>query len=198
MTAHRSGTQTHTLTTDTPPADTATHPRVSELHSTSLKARVYCRAPPALLGQIAAYPICTLMTLGFLSLLPRRQVAGLSLAGRLSMYAYLLHPLVIFNPVVWLGQACLLRHIGCGAASTVAYLAFVVALWALLSSPLARLLCWPCVEPPVGRCCRPEAIEEGGGGAAEAEAAAGEATVAPLSPLPQAPAPPASITRQGA
>ncbi|EOD11814.1 hypothetical protein EMIHUDRAFT_452303 [Emiliania huxleyi CCMP1516] len=149
-------------------------------------------------GQIAAYPICTLMTLGFLSLLPRRQVAGLSLAGRLSMYAYLLHPLVIFNPVVWLGQACLLRHIGCGAASTVAYLAFVVALWALLSSPLARLLCWPCVEPPVGRCCRPEAIEEGGGGAAEAEAAAGEATVAPLSPLPQAPAPPASITRQGA
>jgi len=80
----------------------------------------------------------------------------------------------------------------------VAYLAFVVALWALLSSPLARLLCWPCVEPPVGRCCRPEAIEEGGGGAAEAEAAAGEATVAPLSPLPQAPAPPASITRQGA
>ena len=103
---------------------------MSELHSTSLKARVYCRAPPALLGeleplarprtfpepsgsrlgpfllgQIAAYPICTLMTLGFLSLLPRRRVAGLSLAGRLSMYAYLLHPLVIFNPVVWLGQA---------------------------------------------------------------------------------------------
>jgi len=103
---HERHTQTHTLTTDTPPADTATHPRVSELHSTSLKARVYCRAPPALLGQleplarprtfpepsgsrlgpfplgqIAAYPICTLMTLGFLSLLPRRQVAGLSLAG---------------------------------------------------------------------------------------------------------------------
>ena len=61
-----------------------------------------------------------------------------------------------------------------------------VAIWALLSSPLARLLCWPCIEPPVAKaCCLPEEIEgkiEGEGEQASREEGTSEGRQPPTPP----------------
>ena len=65
--------------------------------------------------------------------------------------------------------ALLVARVGCAAGAAL-YVAAFVAVWALLSSPLARLLCWPCIEPPVARvCCVKDALA-GDDAAAEAPA----------------------------
>ena len=130
---------------------------------------VDCSSWPAVLAIVVGYPVCVCALLGFLSLVPRRRIVGLSLAGRLSIYGYLLHPLIVFNPLVSLGTGLLVARIGCAAGAALYVVAFV-AVWGLFSSPLARLLCWPCIEPPVARvCCTKDALA-GADAAAEAPA----------------------------
>ena len=148
-----------------------------------------------LLSLAFAYPLCTFFSVGFFTLVPRRKVWGLSLAGRLSMYAYLLHPLLVTNALT----TGLMRHVlkpklGCGALGWL-YVALTLVIWAVLSSPLARLLCWPCVEPPIAKaCCVPEAIDgkiEGEGQQASMEegrqpaVATADLSMQPLPPLAQ-------------
>jgi len=130
---------------------------------------VDCSSWPAVLAIVVGYPVCVCALLGFLSLVPRRRIVGLSLAGRLSIYGYLLHPLIVFNPLVSLGTGLLVARVGCAAGAALYVVAFV-AVWGLFSSPLARLLCWPCIEPPVARvCCTKDALA-GADAAAEAPA----------------------------
>ena len=114
------------------------------------------------------------------------------------MYAYLLHPLLVkadVNLLTWYLMTHVLKpKLGCGALGWL-YVALTLVIWAVLSSPLARLLCWPCVEPPIAKaCCVPEAIDgkiEGEGEQASVEEgrqpAVGSADLSmqPLPPLAQ-------------
>ena len=74
------------------------------------------------------------------------------------MYVYLLHPLVLFNPWVMhyafdalsslYGRETNVWSPATDIGAVALLVPFALAACALLSTPAARCLCWPLVEPP--------------------------------------------------
>jgi len=100
---------------------------------------------------------------GFFCLVPRGRGVW-SVPGYMSMYVYLIHPLLITNPLVmhW-AFAALSQHYGreitvwspatdFGACAVLSLVALLVTV--LLSLPLTRMLASPLVEPPIHRLFR--------------------------------------------
>lgn len=95
---------------------------------------------------------------GWLAVMPRKRVPGLTTAGAFSLYGYLLHPFIIwFIPPVqqgvhWAatlagGQSIDAQVTNVGGILVI--LAFVVAIWLALSSIAARFVCMMCTEPAI-------------------------------------------------
>ena len=109
-----------------------------------------------LLNRAAFYACSAPLITGFLCAMPRR-AGRLSAPGYMSMYVYRLHPLVLFNP--WLMKAVFDamsslygREVNVWSPATAVsgpaiMLVLAMACVGLLSSPLARYLFWPLVEP---------------------------------------------------
>lgn len=111
------------------------------------------------LGRRATFYVASLpLMAGFLCLMPRHS-GWLTTPGHLSMYVYLLHPLLLFNP--WVLKTtfdALSAHYGrevtvwSPATDGSVFLLLVPAsllACAALSTPWARVLLWPLVEPPI-------------------------------------------------
>jgi fucose 4-O-acetylase-like acetyltransferase len=108
--------------------------------------------------RLVFYGLSLLALMGWLSLIPRRRVRGLTNAGAFSLYAYLLHPFVIwYTPWVQSGVHWLAAHAGgqaldeeiSNAGGVLVVLLFVLLVWAALSSAPARLACVVCTEPAI-------------------------------------------------
>ena len=120
---------------------------------------------------LVGYPLSTCAFYCVFALVPKRRVPLLTRAGHMSIYVYLLHPLILFDAPLLVLLAEALAPLGCGApsggASTGArlggfgggllewaiYLSLVLGVWAALARPCVRWLCSPCVEPPLQSCC---------------------------------------------
>jgi hypothetical protein len=111
------------------------------------------------LGRRATFYVASLpLMAGFLCLMPR-QSGWLTTPGHLSMYVYLLHPVLLFNP--WVLKTtfdALSAHYGREVTvwspatdGSVFFLLIPASLLACaaLSTPWARMLLWPLVEPPI-------------------------------------------------
>jgi hypothetical protein len=111
------------------------------------------------LGRRATFYVASLpLMAGFLCLMPR-QSGWLTTPGHLSMYVYLLHPVLLFNP--WVLKTtfdALSAHYGrevtvwSPATDGSVFLLLIPAsllACAALSTPWARMLLWPLVEPPI-------------------------------------------------
>ena len=106
--------------------------------------------------------------------------------GYMSMYVYLLHPFVLFNPPVMKFTFELLSHIygheitvwkpASDASCLLLLVPSALLVCALLSIPITRSLLWPLVEPPTDMLFnlkRAEPSEEESGGSPSAAAADG-------------------------
>eukprot|EP00965_Chrysotila_dentata_P192648 6175295-Pleurochrysis_carterae.AAC.9 len=121
--------------------------------------------------------------------MPRRKLYLLTVPGIMSMYIYLLHPLIsLANSLAILGVSLLLPRVGgCeSGASAALYVAAVLSVWAALSTPLSRLACRLCVEVPCVEpiCCRPlsRGVDVVGGGYIEPLSIQQQGASAPLVP----------------
>jgi len=97
----------------------------------------------------------------FVACLPTRSARVWATPGHMSMYVYLLHPLVLFNP--WAMKTAFTvfsqmygREVNVWSPANggrAVALLIPVALLAciILSTPLTRALCWPLVEPPTAK-----------------------------------------------
>lgn len=119
-----------------------------------------CATFSELLRRAAFYAGSAPLIVGFLCVLPTRR--GLwTVPGYMSVYVYLLHPLILFNPFVMHGTFTLLSRlygrettVWSPATETSAVLLLVpcaLLVCAALSTPAARCLLWPLVEPPTDR-----------------------------------------------
>ena len=132
----------------------------------------YAPAPPAiecasgseLLQRALFYAVSLPLLAGFLCLLPRASGAW-SVPGYMSMYVYLLHPLVITNPLVMhFAFQALSRAYGrevnvwspaTQPSAVAASSLFALIVCVLLSTPAARCAFSWLVEPPISLLCAP-------------------------------------------
>jgi len=97
---------------------------------------------------------------GFLCMLPRT-VGRLTAPGHMSMYVYLLHPLLLYNPWVmkvtfdglsaYYGREVTVWSPATHGSSFAVLVPASLLVCAALSVPWARTLFWPFVEPPTDR-----------------------------------------------
>mmetsp|Transcript_52511 Transcript_52511/g.117961 ORF Transcript_52511/g.117961 Transcript_52511/m.117961 type:complete len:95 (-) Transcript_52511:367-651(-) len=79
----------------------------------------------------------------------------------MSMYVYLLHPILLFNPWAMKTAFTLLSQVyghevnvwwpATGGGAVACLVPVALSVCALLSTPLTRALCWPLVEPPTAK-----------------------------------------------
>ena len=100
------------------------------------------------------------LIVGFLCALPRR-TSWLTAPGHMSMYVYLLHPLLLYNPWImkttfdalsgYYGHEVNVWSPATHGSAFAALLPAALLACAALSLPCTRTLFWPLVEPPIGR-----------------------------------------------
>lgn len=164
-----------------PPPPSRAAPRPPELrppHICASPAIQICASARELLHRSCFYLVSLPLVAGFFCLLPRTR-GFWSVPGYMSMYVYLLHPLVITNPAVmkftflWLSDEYGREVNVWSPATSGRALAFLplaaAAVCVVLSTPLARWLFWPFVEPPTTALFRRGMERAMGGAAAGAE-----------------------------
>ena len=129
-----------------------------------------CAAADALPKRALFYLASAPLLAGFAAVLPQRHGVW-TVPGLMSMYIYLLHPLLITNGLVMkLAFDALSRAYGrevnvwspADRPSAFAVLAPAsLAICALLALPCVRALCWPLVEPPTHLLFRPPPERDG-------------------------------------
>jgi fucose 4-O-acetylase-like acetyltransferase len=127
-----------------------------------------CSTLDALYLRLLFYASSAPLIAGFFAVLPRA-AGSWSIPGHMSMFVYLLHPLVITNAVVMkLG----FRHLSAvsgrevnvwapatdGWAVTSLVLPLSLGVVILLSTPPARWLLWPLIQPPISLLVRDDAF----------------------------------------
>ena len=121
---------------------------------------VVCASFRELMMRITWYAASLPLIGGFLCILPRR--SGVYAApGYMSMYVYLIHPLLLYNPLLMKTTFDALstaygREVNVWSPATEGWTVCLLApcalvASALLSLPCCRSLFWPCVEPPIER-----------------------------------------------
>lgn len=125
------------------------------------QADVCCTAHE-LAMRLTFYVLSCPVIAGFLCMVPRES-SWLSASGHMSMYVYLLHPCLLFNPIAMqlvfdALSSYYRREVNVWSPATDADALTILAPGALLgsvllSSPPTRLLFWALVEPPLDACC---------------------------------------------
>lgn len=107
---------------------------------------------------VASYGFSVMLILGFLGFLPQRQVLGLTQAGMMSMYSYVLHFYVISITHLLLDWAHVKQTLT--ASSYLMDFAYSLFIWQLLAMTFWRVCFGFVVEPRVELCFAPEPEQE--------------------------------------
>ena len=136
-----------------------------------------CSTLPELVKRFVFYLVSAPLILGFLSLMPTRRGIW-TVPGYMSMYVYLLHPLILFNPLVMHFTFQLLSHLygrevnvwspATNGSVCLFIIPAVLLICVLLSLPATRCVFSPLVEPPIDRLFQKDVFSAARGGSGSA------------------------------